>query len=65
MGKRNKKTTIVANPALSQLTERILQQMGPEGEAIRARLLRFLEERLLLKPAGATEMVTHSRTDPP
>ena len=56
MGKRNKKTTIVANPALNQLTEQILRQMGPEGEAIRDRLLRFLQERLVLKPSEAPEV---------
>ncbi len=45
MRKRNKKTTIVSKMELCGLTEYILAGMGEEGKVIRARLMRFLEER--------------------
>jgi hypothetical protein len=38
--KRNKRTTtLLAHEALTPLTEKILARMGPEGMAIRRRLL--------------------------
>ncbi len=60
MGKRNKKTTIVAAPELTQLTEQILRQMGTEGEIIRLRLLRFLQERAVPKAGVPTELAVES-----
>lgn len=47
MRKRNKKTTIVSKMELSGLTEYILAGMGEEGKIIRARLMRFLAERIV------------------
>ena len=44
--KRNKKTVVVAKKQLTPLTERILEQMGPEGSTIRKRLEDFYRERL-------------------
>jgi hypothetical protein len=44
--KRNKKTVVVAKKRLAPLTERILEQMGPEGSTIRKRLENFYRERL-------------------
>ncbi len=50
MRKRNKKTTIVSRIELTGLTEHILAGMGEEGKIIRARLIRFLEERVITSP---------------
>lgn len=49
VGKRNKRTVRVAVPTLNGLTEKILQQMGPEGARLRERLLQFLLERAVTK----------------
>ena len=44
--KRNKKTVVVAKKQLTSLTERILEQMGPEGSTVQKRLENFYRERL-------------------
>ena len=49
--KRNKRTEKVAHESLTRLTEHILDQMGPEGTAIRQRLRRFYRERAVSKTA--------------
>ena len=45
--KRNKKTEVVAHGEMTPLTDQILAKMGPEGIAIRQRLKRFYEERVV------------------
>jgi len=45
--KRNKKTEVVADGRLTPLTDQILAKMGPEGTAIRQRLKRFYQERVV------------------
>ena len=45
--KRNKKTEVVAHGKLTPLTDQILAKMGQDGTAIRQRLKRFYEERVV------------------
>ena len=45
--KRNKKTEVVAHGKLDPLTDQILAKMGQDGTAIRQRLKRFYEERVV------------------
>jgi len=52
---RNKRTVTRADVNLAPLTERILQGMGPAGEAIRSRLRDFFQERVCRSPREAEE----------
>jgi|YNPNPStandDraft_1061719.scaffolds.fasta_scaffold135495_2 hypothetical protein len=55
MRKRNKRTTVVSRVELSGVTEYILAGMGEEGKIMRARLIRFLEERAVFPPGRMGE----------
>ena len=55
--KKNRKTTVLARAELTPLTNRILNQMGPEGQAIQNRLKTFLHKLTSahLKTAGKSD----------
>lgn len=55
--KRNKRTVIMAHDDLTPLTERILSQMGREGNSIRKRLKHFYRERTDTIPMVYEEQV--------
>jgi len=58
--KRNKKTEAVAHGKLTPLTDQILAKMGQEGTAIRQRLKRFYQERVV----GQTDQSEQERGTP-
>lgn len=45
--KRNKRTEIIGHTDLTPLTDLILAQMGPEGDDIRKRLIKFYRQRAI------------------